>query len=217
MSPLTNQRTDDYGSSFENRTRFLFRVIQAIRHQLPDCVPLSLRISAIEWMDWSDQPSWDIEQSISLAKLLPGLGVDILDVSSGGNSKDQKINISPNYQIDLAKTIRTTLQQEGIQLPVAAVGFITSPQIARDVVQIRGPREGGELKQAQGGGLRDIADGSETDEPPADLVFVGRQFLREPEFVLRSAQELGVDVQWPFQYETIQPRVEAGTVLGDIY
>ncbi|KAJ3460566.1 hypothetical protein MRS44_011433 [Fusarium solani] len=180
LSPLTNKRTDEYGGSFENRVRFLVRVIEAIRAVIPDSVPLSLRISAIEWMEWSDEPSWDLDQSIKLAKLLPGLGVDILDVSSGGNHKDQKIDVHPNYQLDLARTIRAALREERLDLLVAAVGFIHTPQTAHDVVQV------------------DKEDGVQ-----ADLAFVGRQFLKEPEFVLKTAQELGVEIQWPYQYDMI--------------
>jgi 2,4-dienoyl-CoA reductase-like NADH-dependent reductase (Old Yellow Enzyme family) len=180
LSPLTNKRTDEYGGSFENRVRFLVRVIEAIRAVIPDSVPLSLRISAIEWMEWSDEPSWDLDQSIKLAKLLPGLGVDILDVSSGGNHKDQRIDVHPNYQLDLARTIRAALREERLDLLVAAVGFIHTPQTAHDVVQV------------------DKEDGVQ-----ADLAFVGRQFLKEPEFVLKTAQELGVEIQWPYQYDMI--------------
>ncbi|UPK92937.1 hypothetical protein LCI18_003872 [Fusarium solani-melongenae] len=165
---------------FENRVRFLVRVIEAIRAVIPDSVPLSLRISAIEWMEWSGEPSWDLDQSIKLAKLLPGLGVDILDVSSGGNYKDQKIDVHPNYQLDLARTIRAALREERLDLLVAAVGFIHTPQTAHGVVQL------------------DKEDGVQ-----ADLAFVGRQFLKEPEFVLKTAQELGVKIQWPYQYDMI--------------
>ncbi|RSL74739.1 hypothetical protein CEP53_000006 [Fusarium sp. AF-6] len=180
LSPLTNKRTDEYGGSFENRIRFLVRVIEGIRAVIPDSIPLSLRISAIEWMEWSGEPSWDLDQSIRLAKLLPGLGVDILDVSSGGNHKDQKIDLHPNYQLDLARSIRAALRKEAVDLLVAAVGFIHTPETAHDVVQL------------------DKEDGVQ-----ADLAFVGRQFLKEPEFLLKSAQELGVEIQWPYQYDMI--------------
>ncbi|KAI8716457.1 Oxidored-FMN domain-containing protein [Fusarium sp. LHS14.1] len=180
LSPLTNKRTDEYGGSFENRVRFLVRVIKGIRAVIPDRVPLSLRISAIEWMEWSGEPSWDLDQSIRLAKLLPGLGLDILDVSSGGNYKDPKIGVHPNYQLDLARTIRAALREERLDLLVAVVGFIHTPQTAHDVVQL------------------DKEDGVQ-----ADLAFVGRQFLKEPEFLLKSAQELGVEIQWPYQYDMI--------------
>ncbi|RSL53422.1 hypothetical protein CEP54_010435 [Fusarium duplospermum] len=180
LSPLTNKRTDEYGGSFENRIRFLVRVIKGIRAVIPDSVPLSLRISAIEWMEWSGEPSWNLDQSIRLAKLLPGLGVDILDVSSGGNHKDQKIDVQPNYQLDLARTIRDALRKEEVNLLIAAVGFIHSPQTAHDAVQL-----------------------DKTDGVQADLAFVGRQFLKEPEFLLKSAQELGVEIQWPYQYGMI--------------
>lgn len=170
--------------------------MQAIRSELPDTIPLSLRISATEWMGWSGRPCWDLDQSIRLAKLLPAVGVDILDVSSGGH-KDQKIQIHPRYQIDLAGTIRRALRKDGVQLLVAAVGLITSPEIAMSVVQDVGSDNSLDVSDGVGG---------DHHEPAGDLAYVGKQFLREPEFVLRCAQELGVKIEWPYQYKMIVPK-----------
>ena len=171
LSPISNKRTDEYGGSFENRTRLLFEVIAAVREVMPAEMPLFLRISATEWM--SPGEGWDIEQSIQLAALLPDVGVDLLDVSSGGNNPLQNIKVHPYYQVDLAKQIRDELRKKGgKQLLIGAVGLVTNAEMARDIVQ----------------------------EDKADLVLVARQLLREPEFVLRCAQHLGVEVQWPIQY-----------------
>ena len=171
LSPISNRRTDGYGGSFENRTRLLVEVVQAVRGVIPQSMPLLVRVSATEWMEWAGQESWDLNQTIKLAKMLPDLGVDLLDVSSGGNNSEQKIDLSnPYYQINLAEQVREAVKAEGKELLVGAVGFVTTAEIAKDVAQNK-----------------------------ADLVFVGRQFLREPEFVLRAAHKLGVKVAWPNQ------------------
>ncbi|PNP76528.1 hypothetical protein FNYG_09947 [Fusarium nygamai] len=196
LSPLTNHRTDEYGGSFENRTRFLFRVIKAVRDAIPDNIVLSLRISAVEWMEWSGQDCWTLEESMKLAKLLPEAGVDILDVSSGGNHNNQKIDIHPYYQIDLAYQIRQAMKADGVDLLIAAVGFIDNPAMADSV--LRG--NGGFVAMKKTNGTNGEAAKRKHDEPQADLVMVGRQFLRDAEFVLTAAKELDVKVQWPLQY-----------------
>ncbi|KAF2729941.1 FMN-linked oxidoreductase [Polyplosphaeria fusca] len=182
MSPRTNRRTDAYGGSFENRVRILVEVIQSVRDNIPDTMPLFVRISATEWMEWDEQPSWDIEDSIKLARILPRLGVDVLDVSSGGNSPTQKIPIQDAYyQINLAEKIRAVLQKEEINLLICAVGSIDNAEMARDVVE--------------------NVDG----HAKADMLKVGRQFLRDPSFVLTAAKQLGVTVQWPYQFWRAAP------------
>ncbi|KAH6657479.1 hypothetical protein BKA67DRAFT_514540 [Truncatella angustata] len=177
LSPLSNKRTDEYGGSFENRTRLLFDIIEAIRSVIPESTPLFLRISATEWMEWNNEPSWTLEDSIRLAKLLPSAGIDLLDVSSGGNNAQQKIQINPYYQVNLAGQIRDELKKEGLDLFIGAVGMITEAEMARSIVE----QEGGQKTQA-------------------DLVLIARQHLREPEFPLRVAHQLGVEVKWPIQY-----------------
>lgn len=196
MSPLSNKRTDQYGGSFENRTRLLFEVIAAIRGVVPESFPLFLRISATEWMEWDGEPTWTVEDSIRLAKLLPAAGIDLLDVSSGGNNANQKIELHPYYQINIAGQIRDALKAEGLDLLIGAVGMITEAEMARSIVQEEGPSSGGgenktgTIEVEQEGGQR----------PKADLILVARQLLREPEFPLRAAHQLGVKVAWPNQY-----------------
>ncbi|KAI1642936.1 FMN-linked oxidoreductase [Daldinia loculata] len=199
LSPLSNKRTDNYGGSFENRTRLLFEIIEAIRSVIPETMPLFVRISATEWMEWSDEPSWNLEQSIRLAKLLPAAGVDLLDVSSGGNSDRAKLNVHPYYQIDLAGKIREVIKKENLNLLIGAVGLVTTAETARSIVQ-----EGKSL--TQGATAHDSAEvGEEAGQiAQADIVLVARQYLREPEFTLRVAHELGVEVKWPIQYSRAQ-------------
>ncbi|KAI1467413.1 FMN-linked oxidoreductase [Daldinia caldariorum] len=195
LSPLSNKRNDDYGGSFENRTRLLFEIIEAIRSVIPKTMPLFVRISATEWMEWTGEPSWDLEQSIRLAKLLPAAGVDLLDVSSGGNTENAKINVYPYYQVDLAGKIREAIRKDKLNLLIGAVGLITNAEMARSIVQ-----EGKLLSEgATANDGAEVADDS-GQITQADIVLVARQYLREPQFNLRVAHELGVDVKWPNQY-----------------
>ncbi|KAF4444159.1 hypothetical protein F53441_11217 [Fusarium austroafricanum] len=198
LSPLTNHRTDEYGGTFENRTRFLFRVLAAVRDAIPDTVVLSLRLSVTEYMEWSGKECWTMEDSIRLAKLLPQAGVDILDVSSGGNHNDQKIDIHPYYQVDLAHQIRQAIQAEGIGLLIAAVGFIDNAAMAESVVHGNDPKASNESN-----GVNGSSSHGKYTEPQADLVMVGRQFLRDSGFVLTAAKSLGVEVQSPLQYSKV--------------
>jgi 2,4-dienoyl-CoA reductase-like NADH-dependent reductase (Old Yellow Enzyme family) len=208
LSPISNQRTDEYGGSFENRTRLLFETIAAVREVIPESMPLFVRISATEWMEHANGPSWTLEDSIRLAKLLPAAGVDLLDVSTGGNNEAQKIDIHPYYQVDLAGKIREALRKDGIDLLIGAVGLITNAEMARSIVQ-----EGKEASATVTGAAAHDSDevASEVAGPVtrADLVLVARQFLREPEFVLRSAHQLGVEVKWPNQYHRAGWRKDA--------
>lgn len=187
LSPLTNKRTDRYGGgSFEDRIRLLVDVVGAVRAAVPAGMPVFLRISATEWMEHTGQPTWDLQQTIRLAKLLPGLGVDLLDVSSGGNSAAQKIDVHPYYQVSLAGQIRAALVGEGKRLLVGAVGMISTADMASGIVQ--------------GSDETVVVDEGDGQKTQADLVLVARQFLREPNFVLNVARELGVAVKWPNQY-----------------
>ncbi|KAJ9156956.1 hypothetical protein NKR19_g3961 [Coniochaeta hoffmannii] len=193
LSPLSNKRTDKYGGSFENRTRLLLDVIKAVRAVIPETMPLLVRISATEWMEWSGEDSWTVDQSIRLARMLPELGVDLLDVSSSGNDARQKIQLHPYYQVDIAGQIREALKAEGKQLLIGAVGLITNAEMARSIVQEDGSLAGGQDDTVE-------VEAENGRKSKADLVLVARQFLKEPEFVLRVAQQLGVDVAWPLQY-----------------
>ena len=126
LSPLTNHRTDQYGGSFENRIRFLLETTRAVRQVWPDNLPLAVRLSAIDWKEGG----WDLEQTVALAKRLKSLGVDLLDCSSGGVVPDAKIKVGPGYQVPFAEKVR-----HGAEILTAAVGFITEPKQADDIVR----------------------------------------------------------------------------------
>ena len=125
LSPLSNHRTDAYGGSFENRTRFLREVAGAIRRVWPDDRPLFTRISSTDWVEGG----WDLDQSVELARQLKSLGVDLIDCSSGGNVATAKIPVGAGYQTGFAERIR---RDAGIL--TGAVGMITSPEQAEHIV-----------------------------------------------------------------------------------
>lgn len=163
-SPLSNQRRDDYGGSFENRIRFLLETIKAVRSVIPDAMPLFVRISASDWVD----DGWSIEQSIELSRLMKELGVDLVDVSSGGNLHNAPIKAVPGFQVPFAKAIR-----EGASIPTSAVGLITEAKQADEI----------------------ISSGK------ADAVFLARAMIRNPRWAMAAAEELGVKIDWPSQFE----------------
>ena len=185
--------------------RVLLDIIRATRAVIPTTMPLLVRISATEWMEHAGQPSWDLAQTKQLAALLPDLGVDLLDVSSGGNNPSQKIQVHPYYQVDMAGEIRAELRRAGKAMAIGAVGMISTAEMARSVVQADGTLAGGR-QQAQDGQVE--IDGENGTAAKADLVLVARQFLREPEFVLKTATLLGVKVQGPVQYHRAPFRKE---------
>lgn len=117
LSPLSNDRTDAYGGSFENRTRFLRRIIDTVRGAVPESVPVILRISATDWTEGG----WDLEQSVALVQSIAKSGIDLVDVSSGGNVPHAKIPVGPGYQTSFAAEIR---RQTGVK--TGTVGLITS-------------------------------------------------------------------------------------------
>ena len=126
LSPITNQRSDRYGGSFENRIRFLLEVVDAVRTEWPDDKPLFVRISCTDWMEGG----WDLEASVKLAQLLKAGGkVDLVDCSSGGVDPRQKLNLYPGYQVPFAEAVR---RRAG--LATGAVGLINSPELAEQIV-----------------------------------------------------------------------------------
>lgn len=125
LSPISNQRTDAYGGSFENRTRILHEIVAAVRDSWPERAPLFVRISATDWID----DGWDIQQSVELARQLKELGADLIDCSSGGNVARAKIPVGPGYQTQFAEQIR---REAGIL--TGAVGMITSPVQAEHIM-----------------------------------------------------------------------------------
>jgi 2,4-dienoyl-CoA reductase-like NADH-dependent reductase (Old Yellow Enzyme family) len=162
LSPLSNQRTDEYGGCFENRIRLLKQVVTAIKSVWPADYPLFVRISSTDWTEGG----WTVEDSVKLASILKELGVDLIDCSSGGNIFNAKIPFVPGYQVSFSEEIRKT----GIL--TGAVGLITSAPQAESII----------------------------NENKADLIFLGRELLRNPYFPLQAAKELSSDISWPVQY-----------------
>jgi 2,4-dienoyl-CoA reductase-like NADH-dependent reductase (Old Yellow Enzyme family) len=126
LSPLSNRREDNYGGSFENRTRLCREVVTAVRSAWPKELPLFVRISATDWVEGG----WDIDQSVQLAEQLKPMGVDLIDCSSGGNVPHAKIPVGAGYQAAFAERIR---RQTGIM--TGAVGMITSPVQADHIIR----------------------------------------------------------------------------------
>ncbi|MCS5734021.1 NADH:flavin oxidoreductase/NADH oxidase [Herbiconiux daphne] len=164
LSPLSNLRTDEHGGSLENRARLLIDVVRAVRAEIGEAVPLFVRFSATDWVD----DGWNEQQTATVAGWARDAGADVFDISSGGNVVGARIPVGPLYQVPLASYVR-----EHAPAPVSAVGLITTPQEAEDVVS----------------------------SGRADAVMLARELLRDPHFPLRAARELGVDLTyWPPQY-----------------
>jgi 2,4-dienoyl-CoA reductase-like NADH-dependent reductase (Old Yellow Enzyme family) len=125
LSPLSNQRQDQYGGSFENRIRRLLEVVAAVRGVWPERLPVFVRISSTDWVEGG----WDVEESIELARVLKGAGVDLIDCSSGGNVADARIPLGPGYQTPFAARVR---KEAGIL--TGAVGMITSASQAEHII-----------------------------------------------------------------------------------
>jgi 2,4-dienoyl-CoA reductase-like NADH-dependent reductase (Old Yellow Enzyme family) len=168
LSPLANQRTDAYGGGFENRARLVIEVVDAVRAEWPAHLPLFVRISSTDWADGG----WNIDESVELARLLREHGVDLVDCSSGGLTPKQQIVVGPGYQVDFAERIR---REAG--LPTAAVGMITDPHQANEIV-------------AKG---------------EADMVLLAREMLRDPYWPVHAAVALGETASWPKQYLRAAP------------
>lgn len=174
LSRLTNRRTDGYGGSdLASRARFLIEVVTAVRRVMPAGMPLLIRISATEWLQ--DPDAWTEQETVELARMLDASGVDVLTLSSGGNSSMQKVPTDKDYQTSLARSVRRELRANGCGILIGALGRISEPKQAEELLT--------------------------GNEPAGDLILAGRQFMKEPSWVLRVAQELGVKVQWPLQYQ----------------
>ncbi|TJZ58759.1 NADH:flavin oxidoreductase/NADH oxidase [Streptomyces piniterrae] len=170
LSPFTNRRTDEYGGSYENRTRFPLEVVAAVREVWPDDLPVFFRISATDWLSENaddGREGWTADDTVRFAHDLRAHGIDLLDTSTGGNAPDAKIEAAPGFQVPFAERVK---KETG--LPVGAVGLITEARHAEKIV----------------------ADGQ------ADAVLLGRELLRSPSFAQHAARELGADVHVPSQY-----------------
>jgi 2,4-dienoyl-CoA reductase-like NADH-dependent reductase (Old Yellow Enzyme family) len=163
LSPLSNHRDDQYGGSLENRMRLLLQIADRVRGLMPDDLALFVRISATDWVDGG----WDLEQSVELAKRLKAVGVDLIDVSSGGMVPRAHVPVGRGYQVPFARRIR-----EVADISTGAVGLITEVHHADEVIT------GGD----------------------ADLVFLARELLRDPYWVLKAQHELEEETDWPIQY-----------------
>ncbi len=133
LSPLSNQRTDQWGGSFEHRIRATLEVTQAVRGVWPEEKPLFVRISATDWADGG----WDLESSVELSRRLKALGVDLIDVSSGGLISNAVIPVGPGYQVPFARTVR-----HGAEIATAAVGML------RDATQVEAHLAAGDADAA---------------------------------------------------------------------
>ena len=126
-SPLSNRRTDEYGGSLENRTRFLCETVTAVREVWPENLPIFVRISSTDWTEGG----WTGEDSVALARQLKSLGVDLIDCSSGGNVPNAKIPVGVGYQLPFAAKVRAEAD-----IATGAVGMITAPEQADQIVRM---------------------------------------------------------------------------------
>lgn len=126
LSPITNQRSDQYGGSLKNRMRLPIRVAEVVRAEWPAGQPLFVRISASDWIEGG----WDIESSIALARELKGVGVDLIDCSSGGIAPGIKIPVGPGYQVPFAEAVRREAA-----IATVAVGLITDVRQAEEIIE----------------------------------------------------------------------------------
>ena len=163
LSPLINNRTDEYGGSFENRIRFVLEIVEEMQKYITT-QSLWIRLSASDWAE----NGWNLEETIELCKILKQNGVEVIDVSSGGGVSHQKIDVKKNYQVPFANEIKNQ-----VEIITGAVGLIFEPKQAEEILQ----------------------------NNEADLIFLGRELLRDPYFALRAAKELDEDIKWLPQYE----------------
>ena len=165
LSPLSNQRGDSYGGSLENRARLLVEVVDALRAVWPAERPVLVRLSATDW----SPKGLTLEDTIQVSRWLRDRGVDVIDCSTGGILPSPPARIGPGYQVSFATEVRRRAA-----IPTIAVGLITTPELAEDIV------------------------GNER----ADLVAVGRAMLADPHWALHAAVALRQEVSWPQQYES---------------
>lgn len=125
-SPLSNQRQDEYGGSFENRTRFTLETVRLMREEWPEEYPFSVRLSCTDWFE----DGWTLEESIELSKQLKPLGVDVIDCSSGFGAPGGRYPMGPGWQVPFAEAIR-----KEANIPTAAVGAIADPRQAEQIIR----------------------------------------------------------------------------------
>jgi len=206
LSPASNTRTDAYGGSFENRTRIVFEIVESVRKNIPETMPLFIRFSASDNLENNPAytgDSWKLEDTVRLSQEIQdrAIGVDLIDVSSGGNHPMQKLVAGPGYQVHMAKAIRHGLtslpsyKQPSKKVEVGTVGLITTGSQAEEIL------ESGD----------------------ADIILVGRGFLKDPRLVFTWAEELQTEVEytcqnrWVFQgrgpRKVVAKKEEKGTTI----
>lgn len=165
LSPLSNQRNDGWGGDFAGRSRIVLEAVKAVRAAIPADMPLGIRFSHTDWLDGG----WTTEETVELSRQVKALGVDLVDVSSGA-LLPAKIPLEPGYQVPGARAVR-----HGAEIPVAAVGLITEPKHAQEIL------EAGD----------------------ADMIFLARALLRDPYWPLHAAEALGRTeaLKAPAQYD----------------
>ncbi|KAI0331807.1 FMN-linked oxidoreductase [Cubamyces sp. BRFM 1775] len=175
LSPVSNKRTDEYGGSFENRARIVLEVADAIRAVIPEGMPLFLKLSATDWLEevLPNEPSWTVEETARLSGLVAEHGVDLVDISSGGLDARQSFRFA-------APAYHANLAEEvkkavGDRILVGVAGGITTGKMAQEVL----------------------------DKGQADIILVAKQFLRDPATVVTFAEDLGVEVKLPQQYDWV--------------
>jgi len=168
LSPLANQRGDSYGGSLENRARLLLEVVDALRAVWPAERPILVRLSATDW----SPKGLTLEDTIQVSRWLRDRGVDVIDCSTGGILPCPPPRTGPGYQVSFATEVRRRAA-----IPTIAVGLITTPELAEDIVS----------------------------NERADLVAVGRAMLSDPHWALHAAAALRQEVPWPEQYESARP------------
>jgi 2,4-dienoyl-CoA reductase-like NADH-dependent reductase (Old Yellow Enzyme family) len=164
LSSSTNNRTDKYGGSLENRMRLILEVVDLTRANIPETMPLFIRIPASDWVEYdSTMGGWTIEEAVQLSEALAATGkIDLIDVSSGGLLDAQKIKAGPSYQAPFAAACTKAVDGK---VAIGMVGMLTSGKQVEDLMQ----------------------------SGAADVAFVARAFLKQPSLVWQWAEELGVE------------------------
>ncbi|GAA5905747.1 hypothetical protein JCM5296_005727 [Sporobolomyces johnsonii] len=184
LSPLSNQRTDKYGGSLENRMRLPLELVEITRALWPKNKPVFIRISGTDWLpdgetnDKGDYISWGVEQSKAFLAECIKRGVDMMDVSSGGLFPGQQIPIGPGYQVPLATEVKASMSPDAT-IPISSVGLITDGKQAEDILE----------------------------QNKADVITVAREFLRDADLVFNWAMELGCVVNVPVEYQRAWTRM----------
>lgn len=164
LSPAANNRTDEYGGSFENRIRLSMEIAKLTRENVPENMPVFLRVSGTDWLEQTGTPGWRVEDTVKFAQALADSGnIDLIDVSSGGTHVGQQVKAGPAFQAPFAVAVKKAV---GDKIKVGSVGMITSGPLANDLLEKDG----------------------------LDLVLVGRPFQKNPGLVWTFAEELDVEI-----------------------